>query len=95
MALGQSVAGRSVADNRPPIFSSGQSVAKGKSVAVQSLWTIGRQSNIGVDRMSNSEQFPVEHDDDVNGPYGLVDEWIRDWLENTGENSDSNFPMEL
>ena len=41
------------------------------------------------------EPIPIEFDDQVNGPYGISDEWIRDWIEDSKENSDAFFPMEL
>ena len=41
------------------------------------------------------EPIPIEFDDQVNGPYGIADEWIRDWIEDENENSDALFPMEL
>lgn len=41
------------------------------------------------------ERIPIEFDDEINGPYGIADEWIRDWIEDENENSDALFPMEL
>jgi hypothetical protein len=42
------------------------------------------------------EPIPVNDDDDEDGPYYLVDEWIRDWIENDGlAHKGAVFPMEM
>lgn len=39
---------------------------------------------IGCDRVMQQEPIPVEYDDAVNGPYGLVDQWVRNWVQGAG-----------